>query len=176
MELAMPDYINQFFDPLTGYTGLPRINSSLAVTTEATNTGSAQTDLQSITLTGMTTQHFQGGLQATTNGIRIVAAGTFAGNGNTKTVLLVFGGTTIATLTGAINGGNWRIDAMVMSKTSASQTVNVMIQYGSTTPLASTMATVSPTVDTTASVIVKCTGQGTATADVTQTFLSVVSL
>lgn len=171
----MGDYINNFLDPLTGYTGLPRIDNSVSVTTAVTNTGSSATDLMSYTLPGMSALYSQGGLASGTNGVRIVACGIFAANGNTKTITLQFGGTTLATINGAINDGSWRIDAFVFRITSSTQTANALVLYGSTSPLTSTMTTTSPTIDTTASVEIKCVGTGSSTADITQNFLSVVS-
>lgn len=63
-------------------------------------------------------------------GVRLTAAGTFAGNANTKTVKLKYGGTdlTSGTFSGAFNACFWRLQAEVF-RTAASAQIALPIFY-----------------------------------------------
>lgn len=64
--------------------------------------------------------------------IKIKAFGYFASNGNTKTVRLKFGSTTIGTLAGSFNGTPWEIDAETLPVSGTSQYVATKIFNGNT--------------------------------------------
>lgn len=171
----MGDYINNTLKTaMMGYTDLPRIDSTNAVVTAVGSVSTGLTDLMSITLTGVEEGYQIGGLPAAGQGIRIVATGTFASNGNTKTVTLLFGGTTLGTLTGAINGGAWRFDATVFRITRTTQTANVLIIEG-TTP-SYTLTNVAPAENVDESVEILVRGQATTTNDIVQTLLYVTNI
>lgn len=169
----MGDFINNFFDPLTGYTSLPRIDSSLVAPTNPISSNLvALTDLMSLTLTAP--NFFLGGMASGNQGIRITAAGTFASNLNVKTVNLLFGSTLLASVSGAFNGGSWRFDGMVFRITDTSQTASTLVYSGAggaTTDLYNT----NPAENTQVNITIKCQGQGILSGDVTQTLLTIAN-
>lgn len=170
----MGDYINNTIKTaMMGYSDLPRINSTNSDTTAVSNVTSTLTDLMSVTLTGVEEGYQIGGLPASNQGIRIIATGTFAANGNNKTVTLLFGATTLATLTGTFNNGPWRFDAVVFRITSSTQTANTLVVEG-VTPSTNLIAA-SPTEDVDDSVTILVRGQGVSSNDITQTLLAVTN-
>ena len=128
-----------------------------SATNASTGANTTETDLQSYTLPANV-------LGDNGRGLRIRAWGDFAANGNTKTVRLEFGGTTIqfnATTT-APNNMDYVIEAVILRIGANSQT------YGSfmlveTLPQSTTSTSIAIT--DTASIVIKVTGQnGTANA------------
>jgi hypothetical protein len=125
------------------------------------NVSTSATDLATYTIPANTIDH---------NGeiIRITAGGTFAANGNTKTVTCYFGGTTqVITGPSALNGGSW-FTTYSLHRTAAATQSGMGSFISQTTSAA--YGALAATSDTTADIIVKCTGtSGTASSDVTQT-------
>lgn len=169
----MGDYLNNALKSAFGL-GNPRIDSSVtAPLTPVSNSTTLLTDLMSVDLSGLEEGFLQGGLPAVTQGIRILAGGTFATNGNVKTVTLLFGSATLATLTGTFSNKTWRFDSVVLRLTNLTQTANT-ITFEDTNVASST---VSPTEDVDDAIIVKVQAQsGTASGDITQNFLTIINI
>lgn len=77
-------------------------------------TGTSEETLMSFSLPANT-------LNTDGRGVRITAWGTHATNGNSKTVTLYFGGTTLRARTGTDNGIVWRFDSLVFRTGAATQ-------------------------------------------------------
>lgn len=130
-------------------------------TTAASNSGSGETDLITYTVTANTLEN---------NGdiVSVKAWGVFAANANNKTLKLKFGSQTILT-TGAVaaNDGSWEINATIIRKTPTTQEITASITSSNTSITQSSTRTAG-TQDLTTDVIIKCTGQGTSTTDLTE--------
>lgn len=130
-------------------------------TTAASNSGSGETDLITYTVTANTLEN---------NGdiLSVKAWGVFAANANNKTLKLKFGSQTILT-TGAVaaNDGSWEINATIIRKTPTTQEITASITSSNTSITQSSTRTAG-TQDLTTDVIIKCTGQGTSTTDLTE--------
>lgn len=100
--------------------------------------------------------------------VEIKAWGTFAANANNKTIKLKFGSATLYD-TGAVaaNDGSWEITATVTRTGTAAEQSIASIISSNALIISSTTYSV-PTVSLSATVIIKCTGEGTATNDVIQ--------
>ena len=132
------------------------------VTTNATSAttpaNTTETDLWSYTLPANT-------LTENGHALHIVAFGSFAANANGKTVRLYYGGTVISTHNSTSNGGGWYLRGTVM-RTGASAQIAFGDAYGSAGTLVTTFA--APAASTTATTIIKATGQnGALSADIT---------
>ncbi len=112
-----------------------------------------------------------GGADLNTNGdaVRITAYGTFAANTDNKTVICYFGGTAIATgATAILNGGSWKVDALVTRTGAATQIATADFTVDGTNqalmPAQNFYTTPGETLS--GAVTIKCTGQsGAATAN-----------
>lgn len=138
------------------------LNGIISVdTTAASNSGSGETDLITYTVTANTLEN---------NGdiVSVKAWGVFAANANNKTLKLKFGSQTILT-TGAVaaNDGSWEINATIIRKTPTTQEITASITSSNTSITQSSTRTAG-TQDLTTDVIIKCTGQGTSTTDLTE--------
>lgn len=138
------------------------LNGIISVdTTAASNSGSSETDLITYTVTANTLEN---------NGdiVSVKAWGVFAANANNKTLKLKFGSQTILT-TGAVaaNDGSWEINATIIRKTPTTQEITASITSSNTSITQSSTRTAG-TQDLTTDVIIKCTGQGTSTTDLTE--------
>ncbi len=130
-------------------------------TTSVGNVGGGADDLISFTFAANT-------LSTTGDILEIEAWGTYAANGNSKTVTLEFGGQTILT-TGAIaaNDGSWHIKAKVVRTAAATQEIIAQI-VSSNSSVADSATRTAGTQTLTSSLTIKCTGTGTATEDISQ--------
>lgn len=121
--------------------------SSTAVTSEET--------LQQYTLPG-------GLLANAGDSVRISCWGVTGANGNNKTMKLYFGSSSIATPTAATNAKGWRLQMVVMRRTSTVQTID---SWGLVDTTAVTPANTDGAETLSSSVLIKCTGtNGTASA------------
>lgn len=82
--------------------------------TSVSNVSTTETDLMTYALPA-------GALSANGKGVRIKAWGSFAANGNSKAVKLVFGATTLHTRTASTNGGMWVFDSIVLRTSATAQ-------------------------------------------------------
>lgn len=136
-------------------------NQNVMVSTNRTQTGTGSnttaTALWSFALPA-------GSLMVNGRGLRIKAFGTFAANGNNKTAVLTFGGTTIATTgTVAANNVTWLLEADLQRVSNTTQIAIGSAQYGTTfvAPLVS-----NPGETLTGAVTITMTGtNGTASAN-----------
>jgi len=123
-------------------------------TTPVSNSGSSETDLITYTLSGKTLVN-DGDI------LTIKASGIFAANSNNKTLKLKFGSQTILD-TGAVaaNETSWEINATTQEISATAISNNTA--YGEQT---------DGTQDSTAAIIIKCTGEGTSSNDITENSL-----
>lgn len=145
-----------------------RYSQDIASDTTYTGTSTDQ-DLKTITLSANT-------IPAASDGVEVEAWGTFAANGNSKRVKLVFDGITVAD-TGSVvaNATTWYCKAFISRVDSSNQRVVSQIHYQATT---STGAVVfnnftTTTANLTASTVVKNVGNADASGDIVQKGLSV---
>ncbi len=137
-------------------------------TAQVSNVGTGETDLCLYTMPANT-------LVTNGRGVQVTAYGSYAVNGNTKTVKAYFGATAINTIAGALSGGGWYITATVLRTGATAQVAgsNGIGLNGS----ALNSGPTSPAETLSGAVIVKITGQsGTAGADVTLTGFAVQAL
>lgn len=144
------------FDLPTKLSGILNVS-----TTPASNDDINATNLSSYTLPAKMMKN---------NGdyLEIETWGTFAANGNGKNVTLEFGSQVILT-TGATspNDGSWRIGASILRLSATTQEIDAFIISGNTTISTFSIRTAG-TQDLTQSVIIKCTGTGGASGDISQ--------
>lgn len=136
-------------------------NPSGVITTSTVQAGTAadlvETDLWTYTLPA-------NALNANGKGVRVTIWGTVGANANSKTIKAYFAGTQVAAQTTTANAAGWVITATIL-RTGASA------QLGGATVLVDLLAagraqTTTPAGDTTASIIIKFTGQnGSAVAN-----------
>lgn len=104
--------------------------------------------------------------------LQIKGWGTFASNGNNKTVTINFGSQIIyTTAANAANGGTWNFTADIVRLSDSTQEINVVflsnntdLQNDSDYPTVQT----NGTQDLTEDVIIKCTGAASSDGDITQ--------
>ncbi len=141
----------------TLYLGVPIAFSNV---TQAANSGTGETDLHSFTLP---TAHFS----VDKKKIQVRADGSFAANGNTKTLKLKFGAAGTVTLnptTTAPNGVRFRIDAAITRTGSNAQRIRYQVWIGTSLEV---IGTASTTETDSGALVVKLTGQsGTASNDI----------
>lgn len=137
--------------------------------TARTSSGAAETTLASYSL-------LANRLNAPGKGLRVTAAGTTANNANAKTLRLYFGASVLYTAALSANQvSRWRLVAEVLRTGASAQRFTVQFTQGGTVTQLD-VATGALAEAETATVVVRCTGQGGATADVTQESLLVESL
>lgn len=125
------------------------------------NSGSAETNL-------MTYELPVNNMQNNSDILSIKASGVFAANGNNKTLKLKFGSQTILD-TGAVaaNGTSWEINATIIRNSQTVQTISTTIISNNSAFSINTTGTQ----DLSVSNIIKCTGQGSVTNDLTENSL-----
>lgn len=102
-------------------------------------------------------------LSANNKGLHIYAVGTYAANGNAKTVRLKFGSTNVNGTGGSPNGGAWRIDAYIYRTGASAQLATG--EHGSNTIGYGNLQLTTPAEDTTGAITIAVSGQnGTASA------------
>lgn len=121
------------------------------------NSGSSETDLLSVTLPG-------GSLYKNGQSVEIVAYGQTAANTNNKTLKLYFGGSLLLN-TGAVpvNNKEWTLRAVVTRRGSTIQYSICSGIYDS----ANVIGFTAPAETLASDVVIKCTGQGVASGDIT---------
>lgn len=104
--------------------------------------------------------------------IEIRAFGKFGATANNKTIKLYFGSQVLfATDANAANDGSWEINATVIQVATSSQKASARIDSNNTTVQGDSTYSAqytAPAVDETDTIIVKCTGEGTADNDIVQ--------
>lgn len=129
-----------------------------SVTTASTPADTNETDLWTYSLPANT-------LDANAKGVRITVFGSYAANGNNKTIKLYFGATVISDSgAAAANGTNWRFDATVLRTGASAEVANVLRVIGAYAAGTGNSHS-TPAADTTGAITIKMTGQnGTANA------------
>lgn len=127
-------------------------------TTAASNVSTTETDLMTYSLPA-------GALAVNGQKVRVTGWGTYAANGNTKTVRLRFGSTIISTRAGTGNNVAWWIQAIVVRTGDATQVASgIQLEVGNAGQPTST----SPAETLSSAVTIKLTGQSaTASDDIT---------
>lgn len=133
--------------------------------TQADNSGSAETDLIAFSLPASS-------LSANGKGVRIKVCGTTAANTNTKTIRLYFGSSVIISndITTAPSNKAWLFEADVFRDSSTTQEFHAKGLVG-TVPQTMAMSSLSATMSS--AITIKVTGQGSASSDITAKFLTV---
>lgn len=130
-------------------------------TTAVGNVGAGTDDLMTYSIPANT-------LNTNLMGVRVVAWGTAANNANAKTVTGNFGaGTIVSTALTASQVGTWRIVMEVIRTGAAAHEAIGQLNQGGTTTIVDVEQS-APTDDTTAAIVVKCTGAATADNDIVQ--------
>ncbi len=158
------------FKPKRAPTMIVRCGGVINSQSPATGTGNVTTgedDLLTYTLPA-------NGLGVYGQTIRITAAGIFAANGNTKQVKLYFGATAIVTGTSyAYNDKTWQFVCIVQRKAAAVGVASGVYSTSDTTNGPAVHNRTALTVDNTAAVIIKVTGEATSTGDIIQDIMLV---
>jgi hypothetical protein len=99
--------------------------------------------------------------------LRVQASGYLAANGATKTAKLYFGGTSVGS-SSAASGSRWNLKALIIRKGATSQVIaGFEVQYQAASPgLGGTGAQPTPAATLASPVVVKVTGQGSASSDI----------
>lgn len=130
---------------------------SVSTTTAGTAADTNETDLWTYAIPANT-------LNADAKGVRVLVYGTFAANGNNKTVRLYCGATAVTFGTFATNGKPWSCMAIVIRTGASAQLMVGTVSDTSGYPILFTPVT--PAGDTTGAITIKVTGQnGTASAN-----------
>jgi hypothetical protein len=129
------------------------LGGTLSVNTTDTSNTSGETDLISYTLEKNTVKYNKEFLE-------IKAFGTFAANGNSKTIKLYLGSTEIYTTTTTQNGGSFCINSTIIRTNSATQRI--------ITEFAGTSSYTTATEDLTTNLTLKFTGNSATNGDITQ--------
>lgn len=125
------------------------------------NSAGVETTLLSVTLSFNT-------LQLTGQSLIIHAAGTTAANGNSKTIKLVLGSTTLFTITStSLNGTDWVIQAEIVCNGATSEITYVAFTAAG---LSTSTVLTTPTESLGTDLILKITGNGAGGSDVTGTY------
>lgn len=127
----------------------------------------AETDLMS-TVINFGTVNLNG------QGLYITAAGNTAANANAKTLKLVFGGTTLATVgPSALNNVSWTVQAEIVRSGGSAQVV--WFQYLDSAGTQA-ISTATAAISFASNQILKFTGTGTASSDISISFMRVLLL
>jgi len=133
--------------------------------TSSANSGGGATDLITYTLGA-------NALKTTADYIEVEAFGIFAANANNKSISLIFGSTTIYSISPtAINGGSWSLRAKIIRVTSATQEI-IVEGNGTNSVLIKTSYTAGAE-NLTTDLIVKVSATGVATDDIVQKNLTI---
>lgn len=164
-------YILPWRFPLVEYSDLKEIEvSSLnykpvealeSITTTVGNVGTGEDNLQTYTLPANS-------LENTGEAVRIKAWGSFANNGNAKTLKLYFGSENILNISlETSTSGQWEIEStFVRTGASAQKYTANFLTVGTAAGLNIENGTASETLSS--SVVIKCTGEATANDDIVQ--------
>lgn len=132
------------------------------------NTGASETDLVSTTI------NF-GTLQLNGSSLHIFAAGNTAANGNNKTLQLYFGGSSVFS-TGAFAGNNisWTFQGEIVRSGGSAQVVYG--QFLGSATLTSKIITTTSAISLASNQVLKFTGTGTASSDISVSYVKVLLL
>lgn len=137
-------------------------------TTAVGNVGSGEDDLMAYPLPHNT-------LSANGKAVRVRTWGTFAANGNTKTVRFYFGATSVLLANVTQSGGGFEADATVVRTGTSAQ--EAIVRGGTFTSggggAAAGTDRAAPSEDTTASITIKVTGSATSNDDIVQRGMTV---
>lgn len=147
---------------LTNYTDSTLTGS----TTSGQCVSTAETTLATITLPAN---------QATSNdGVtRVYAWGAVANNANNKTLTVYFGATSQAFVLQASTTNKWLLEVIIADKTATTQTAVAKLTMGLIVASTIDVFTLAPAEDRNGSIVIKTTGTGGATGDITQAALIV---
>jgi hypothetical protein len=129
------------------------LGGTLSVNTNDVSNTSGETDLLTYTLEKETLKYNKEFLE-------IKAFGTFAANGNSKTIKIYLGSTEIYTKTTTQNGGSFCINSTIVRTNSATQRIITEFTGSNSYTTASE--------DLTTSLILKFTGNSSSSSDITQ--------
>lgn len=146
-------------------TGQPVMVGTLSVnTTSVGNVGAGTDDLMTYSLPANS-------LSASGKGVRITVWGRCANNANAKTVVLMFGATSVTIPVRTSVDHAWRATCTVIRTGANTQLLTADVQ-GSTVNLTTAADTgvseYTPTETDTAAIVIKCTGAGTSNNDIVQ--------
>jgi hypothetical protein len=145
-KLATTAYVNNAEKQLAAYYA------------DATNSGSTETDLYSYSVPGST-------LVNNGDKISFSYSGYYAGNSNSKTLQIIFGGSIFTFAPSTNAGGYWKIDGYVIK--TGSTTYRIGADRIDTTPSNSIYAQAGSVTNFTSSNTLKITGTGSSTSDIT---------
>lgn len=129
------------------------------------NVGASATDLTTYTLGG-------GALKTTTDYIEIEAFGTFASNANNKSISLIFGSTTIFSISPtSINGGSWKLKAQIIRSDDNNQ--EIIVEGNGTNAVLQKTVYTAGTEDLTTDLGIKISATGVSNDDIIQKNLTI---
>lgn len=100
--------------------------------------------------------------------LEVKAWGTFGGTANNKTIRMYFGSSVLYdTGAHAANGGSWEISSTIIRTGTATQQAITFI-ISSNTSIVNSVTYIVPTETLSGSIVIKCTGTGTANNDIVQ--------
>jgi hypothetical protein len=147
---------------LTNYTG----STMTGTTTAGACVSTAETTLGTVTLPA--------GQATNKDGVtRVYAWGAVVDNANAKTLKFYFGGTSQAFVLPANTAYNWFLEAIIADKTNTTQTCVCRVTTGVIAATTVDVFIVSPSENQNAAIVVKTTGTGGASNDITQAALIV---
>lgn len=154
-------FLEKVFRITGGNYGLTLSGNLDVNTTQTSNSGAGETDLITYSLPANS-------LVNDGDVLEVKAWGTYAANGNNKTVKLKFGSQTILD-TGAVaaNSGAWEINATIVRLSATTQTISAMIISGNSS-VADSATRTAGTQTLSSDLTIKCTGQGTSSNDITE--------
>ena len=102
--------------------------------------------------------------------VRLTAWGRLGANSNEKTIRCYFGARLLASASGPFNRGAWSFSANVtrLGLTNEKAIGEMIVSANDGSIVTQTMSYATPTSDLSTDLVVKCTGEGTATGDVKQ--------
>lgn len=166
MSASWYKFFFQMWDRIGGGTQY-NLGGTLTVSTTAVgNAGTGEDDLITYSLAKNT-------MGKTNDRLVIKAFGTFAANGNNKTIKLYLGSTQLFS-TGAIaaNAKDWCIESEIIRTGSATQEV-ITNCYTDTSLVGTITDYISGTEDFTTALTIKCTGEATSDDDIIQKGLTI---
>ena len=133
--------------------------------TSRSTSGTGEDDLGSLSISG--------GTIGATGSIEVLVAGTITGAAGNKTIKLYFGGTAIITTATAAGTSSWMLRARISNTATNAQ--RIFVEWGDHQSVSNyNKAYTTQTIDTTAAVIVKATGECANGADtITETMFEV---
>jgi len=131
------------------------------ITTPVGNVTTGEDDLMSYTLPA-------GRLDEDDKVIRVRAWGTMANNGNAKTLRPYFGATAVQSVSLTVSTTRWNLEMTVVRTGAATQAAHARTEHGSAAANTVAQDVASPTETLSGAVVIKLTGEATATNDIVQ--------